>query len=161
MLQLAPLAVGRKISIRPFQSDCRKSFLDTGRVATIETISPDKISLSLLRPGPRLPLQEGERVRIKCSTDKALYFWEAKILKVPDSAKQQVTISILGAGVTLQRRDHSARPLSEVGSCLPRLSPRRVKAKVENPFALMNRSIGVGRASSVGMAILPKTLSAG
>jgi hypothetical protein len=139
MSQVDPLAAGRKISIRSFQSDCRKGLLDTGRVATIEAISPDKISLRLLRPGPRLSLEAGERVRIKCSTDKALYVWDAEILKVSDSAKQQVTISILDAGVTLQRRDRSARPFSEVGFCLPRLSPRRAVAKVENPFLRMKR----------------------
>ncbi len=134
MSQLDPLAAGRKISIRSFQSDCKKGLLDTGREATIETISPDKISLRLLRPGPRLPLQEGERVRIKCSTDKALYFWEAKILKVPDSSKQQVTISILGAGVTLQRRDHSARPLSEVGVLSTSLIPSPCEGKSRKPL---------------------------
>jgi hypothetical protein len=155
MLQVAPLAVGRKISIRSLQSDCRRGLLDTGRVATIETISPDQISLRLLRPGPRLPLREGERVRIKSSTDKALYFWEAKILKVPDTAKQQLTISILGAGVTLQRRDHSFRPLSEAGSCLAHLSPRRVRAKVENPFVLMKRSIRCGKSLISGKGHLP------
>ncbi len=107
MSQLVPLAAGRKITIWPCQSHW--SMFEDGLTATIEKISPDEICLRLLNPGPRLPLQEGERVRIKSWTVMALYFWDAEILKVSGSAKQQMTISILDDGVTLQRRDCSAR----------------------------------------------------
>jgi hypothetical protein len=106
MSQLDPLAVGRKISIWPFQSHW--SLPEDGLVATIEKTSADKICLMLLKPGPRLPLQEGGRVRIQAWTREALYFWEAQILEMSDSAKQQVTISILDDGVRLERRERSA-----------------------------------------------------
>jgi hypothetical protein len=82
---------------------------EDGLTATIEKISPDEICLRLSNPVPSPPLQEGERVRIKSWTVMALYFWDAEILKVSGSAKQQMTISILADGVTLQRRDRSAR----------------------------------------------------
>ena len=107
MLQLDPLVAGRKLTIWSLQSDWSMS--ESGLAAIIEKISPDKICLRLSKPVPPPPLQEGERVRIKSWTVMALYFWDAEILKVSGSAKQQVTISILDDGLTLQRRDYSGR----------------------------------------------------
>ncbi len=107
MSQLVPLAAGRKITIWPCQSHW--SMLEDGLTATIEKISPDEICLRLLKPSPRLPLQEGERVRIKSWTEEALYFWDAEVLTMSNSAKEHLTVSILGDGVTLQRRDRSGR----------------------------------------------------
>ena len=105
MSHLVPLAAGRKITIWPCQSHW--SILEDGLTATIEMISPDEICLRLLKPDPRLPLQEGGRARIQGWTGETLYFWKAEILEVSGSAKRQMTISILDDGVTLQRRDHS------------------------------------------------------
>ncbi len=106
MSLLDPLEVGRKITVWPFQSHW--DLPAKGLVATIEKTSPDKICLGLLESGPRVLLQEGGRVRIRFWTGEALYFWDAEILKVSGSAKQQVTISILDDGVKLQRRERSA-----------------------------------------------------
>ncbi len=106
MLQLDPLAVGRKITVWPFQSHW--DLPAKGLVATIEKTSPDKICLGLLESGPRLLLQEGDRVRIRSWTGQALYFWDGTILEVSGSAKRQVTISILDDGVKLQLRERSA-----------------------------------------------------
>ncbi len=94
MSQLDSLAVGRRVSVWPLQSHW--SLPDNGLEATIERISPDGICLRLSKAVPPPSLQEGERVRIKSWTGEALYFWEAEILKMSDSAKQRVTISILG-----------------------------------------------------------------
>ncbi len=106
MLQLDSLVAGRKLTIWSLQSDWSMS--ESGLVATIEEISSDKICLRLLKPDPRLLLEEGERAWIQGWTGEALYFWEAEILEMSDSAKQQVTISILDDGVKLQRRERSA-----------------------------------------------------
>ncbi len=106
MSQIDPLTVGRKLTIWPIQSDW--SLPETGLLATIEKTSSDKICLRLLKPDPRLLLEEGERAWIQGWTGEALYFWEAEILEMSDSAKQQVTISILDDGVKLQRRERSA-----------------------------------------------------
>jgi len=81
MLQPDPLPVGRKIIIWSLQSDWSMS--ETGLAATIEKISPDKICLRLLKSGPRLPLQEGGRVRVKSWTEEALYFWTERSSKCP------------------------------------------------------------------------------
>lgn len=107
------LEVGRAISISLFQADRRKRPRETGLAATIEKISPDKLWLRLLRPIPELPVQEGERIRIKSWSKEAVYFWDAEVLKVSGSAKQHVTISRRDEGVTLQRR-HSYRVHSEI-----------------------------------------------
>ncbi len=106
MSQLDPLTVGRKITIWPLQSHW--SLPDNGLAATIEKISPVEVCLRLSKPVPPPSLQEGERIRIKSWTGEALYFWEAEILEMSDSAKQQVTISILDDGVKLQLRKRSA-----------------------------------------------------
>ena len=94
MSQLDSLAVGRRVSVWPLQSHW--SLPQNGLVATIENIFPDKICLRFSKPVPPPSLQEGEGVRIKSWTGEALYFWDAEILKMSDSAKQQLTISILG-----------------------------------------------------------------
>ncbi len=106
MSQIDPLTVGRKLTIWPIQSDW--SLSEVGLEATIERTSSDKICLRLLKPGPRLPLQEGGQARIQGWTEEALYFWKAEILEVSGSAKRQMTISILDDGVKLQRRERSA-----------------------------------------------------
>jgi hypothetical protein len=82
---------------------------EDGLMATIEKISPDEICLKLSELGPRSPLKEGGRVRIKSWTEEALYFWDAKVLEMSNSAKESLTVSIFGDGVTLQRRDRSGR----------------------------------------------------
>jgi hypothetical protein len=56
-----------------------------------------------------LLLREGEPVRIQSTTKEALYFWDAEVFEVSDSAEQAVTISILGDGITVQRRERSGR----------------------------------------------------
>jgi hypothetical protein len=106
MSQLEPLAVGRKVTVWPFQS--HGELPAKGLVTTIEKTFPDKICLGFLESGPRHLLEKGGRVRIKSWTGEALYFWDAKILEVSGSAKRQMTISILDDGVKLQRRERSA-----------------------------------------------------
>ncbi len=107
MSQIDPLTVGRKITVWPIQSDW--SLPEIGLVATIEEIFSDEICLGLLKSGPRLFLQEGDRVRIRSWTGDTLYFWDGTILEVSGSAKRQMTISILDVGVKLQRRERSGR----------------------------------------------------
>ena len=106
MPQLDPLTVGWKISIRHFRSDWN---LPESGLAVIEEISPEKIWLRLSQPVPPLPLREGEPVRIQSTTKEALYFWDAEVFEVSDPAEQAVTISILGDGITVQRRERSGR----------------------------------------------------
>jgi hypothetical protein len=81
MSQLDLLTAGRKLTIWAFQSHW--SLVEKGLMATIDKTSPDKICLRLLNPGPRLPLKEGGRVRIKSWTGEALYFWDAEVTRFP------------------------------------------------------------------------------
>jgi hypothetical protein len=106
MLQLDPLAVGRKITIWPFQSNWN---LPENALAAIEDISPEKIWLRLSKPVPPLPLQAGEPVRVQSTTKEALYFWNAEVFEVSDSARERLMVSILDDGVILPWREHSDR----------------------------------------------------
>ncbi len=103
---LDPPAVGREITVWPFQSHWDLPV--KGLVATIEKIFPGKVCLGLLESGPWPLLEKGVRVRIRSWTGDTLYFWDGTILEVSGSAKRQMTISILDNGVKLQRRERSA-----------------------------------------------------
>jgi len=70
--------------------------------ATVTQSSPDEVCLELARPVWPLPFRKGSQVRIKYWDERAIvYFWEAKIIEV---TKRNVVAKLLGAGVTVQRR---------------------------------------------------------
>ncbi len=70
--------------------------------ATVTKSSPNEICLKLARPVWPLPFRKGSQVRIKYWDEGAIaYFWEAEILK---ASKRTVVATLLGGGVTLQRR---------------------------------------------------------
>jgi hypothetical protein len=133
MLLIDPLAVGRKVTIWPFQSDWT---LPENGLAIIEEFPPDKSWLRLAQPFPPLPLKEGESVRIQSTTKEALHLWDGEIFEVCDSARQRVVVSIPDYrvvvsipddGVIIQRKErldryipHSLRrPLNDFEDKVP------------------------------------------
>ena len=76
------------------------------RVAIVTEVTPDEIWLKLRRPTLPLPFEKGQPVRIKQCSEGNIYYWNAEVLSVSGSEKQNVAISLRDEGMTLQRRKY-------------------------------------------------------
>ncbi len=72
--------------------------------ATVTKITSDQLWVELLGPPPTRPISEGDQVRVKYWDDETAYYFDAEIQIVSGPCGRQVTLSIPGEEISVQRR---------------------------------------------------------
>ena len=92
-----PLDVGRAVSV--------KSRASEPLAATVAEISSTAIRLRLVRSVSILPFRDGDQVLIKYWDEGSVaYYWEADVVSVEGPGNKDLTLSMLGVGMSVQQR---------------------------------------------------------
>ena len=74
------------------------------RAASVTRIAGKELGVQLATGQARLPLKEGEKVRLKYWDEQGIYYCHAEISKVFGPGNQQVELSLVSRPVAVQRR---------------------------------------------------------